>query len=73
MPVCSDPKRILAINKYEDDYPFAIVEIPDDMNEDEAFIAWYQKQPWGAKYKNPQDILMNENFCWKELKLEHLE
>lgn len=65
--------HVIAINEYENDWPVAVVQIPENMTGDETFVAWVRKKNpkhWDGKLD--EDVLNEAMYVFSELTVEVL-
>lgn len=63
--------RVIAINAHDNEWPVAVVKIPDGWKSDEAFVKWFKQNSCQKEYakKNnwtDQQILEEALYAWEE-------
>jgi len=58
----------IAINEYDNDWPIAVVQIPEGKTADETFVMWYRQYRGSQKNLSDQQIL-ELPFAWEELEV----
>lgn len=62
--------KVIAICEYDNEYPIAVVQIPEGSTDDETFVKWYRLDHMNSKLSD-QDIL-EQPFLWQELEVEQV-
>jgi hypothetical protein len=70
--------KVIAINEHGNDWPIAVVKIPDGKTADDAFVAWFKLHSNQASYAeennwSDEQILTEALNVWEELVVQILE
>jgi hypothetical protein len=69
--------KVIAICEYDNDYPIAVVQIPEGLTADQTFIKWIRGQRFGRmSRKNGSNIsdqeILELPFLWQELEVKQV-
>lgn len=70
--------KCIAINEYKNDWPVAVVKIPDGKTADQTFVAWFKLHSNQASYAeehnwSDEQIMQEALYVFSELTVQILD